>query len=533
MKSKKMEDKKITLPIIRKAVANRLGRDEDEIGGFLNALFSSITSGLRSDKTVKINNLGTFSLQTMAPRKSVNISTGEAIVLDEYNKVVFEAESTLKTELNAIEDENVAVQVQESIPTKKQEELKKQEKLKLPEKLEKHEIQVEKEPEESIIETEKSQEIMIDNNEKPVESVANEELEQRELNPEMFQKLDDQANEIVSLLSEMGQPVVGVPIVAKQESEQTGQANELLSEIENLKRQLEQLSTLQQTAQSSLPDQKSTILPSGMMATSKPETKEVENTVPNEEPQIDDNQPSEELQAESTVEQPVEPIVAPDNSSVQAPSEEPIDDENNRINKNINPQKHRKMSDYDNNLGYGPMEDNFEEQEEKRGMSAGVIALIVVIIFALLLVIAYFFFQDKIQAWLKSDQATEQVIAESDDLTEDFVEESEESEDIVETPSTNASGYDIYHRTYTEFIATERLQYGVWLAQLSRKYYNGEKDFWVFIYEANKDRIKNPNKILRGTSIRIPKLDPELMDLSNPEVRKLVDDLCEQYKRIH
>ena len=55
----------------------------------------------------------------------------------------------------------------------------------------------------------------------------------------------------------------------------------------------------------------------------------------------------------------------------------------------------------------------------------------------------------------------------------------------------------------------------------------------MFIYEANKDRIKNPNKILRGTSIRIPKLDPELMDLSNPEVRKLVDDLCEQYKRIH
>jgi hypothetical protein len=33
LKSKKMEDKKITLPIIRKAVANRFGRDEDEIGG--------------------------------------------------------------------------------------------------------------------------------------------------------------------------------------------------------------------------------------------------------------------------------------------------------------------------------------------------------------------------------------------------------------------------------------------------------------------------------------------------------------------
>ncbi|MBQ2441345.1 MAG: hypothetical protein II502_04045, partial [Paludibacteraceae bacterium] len=119
----------------------------------------------------------------------------------------------------------------------------------------------------------------------------------------------------------------------------------------------------------------------------------------------------------------------------------------------------------------------------------------------------------------------------SDDLNDDFVDDDEEN--VAEGTGGSRSDYDIYHRTYTEFITTERLQYGVWLAQLSRKYYNGEKDFWVFIYEANKDRIKNPNKILRGTSIRIPKLDPELMDLSNPEVRKLVDDLCEQYKRIH
>ena len=45
---------------------------------------------------VKINGLGTFKLQAVAPRKSVNVSTGEEIIIEGYNKVVFVPEAGVK-----------------------------------------------------------------------------------------------------------------------------------------------------------------------------------------------------------------------------------------------------------------------------------------------------------------------------------------------------------------------------------------------------------------------------------------------------
>lgn len=42
-----------------------------------------------------------------------------------------------------------------------------------------------------------------------------------------------------------------------------------------------------------------------------------------------------------------------------------------------------------------------------------------------------------------------------------------------------------------------------YLTTMARQYY-GEMNFWVYIYEENKDHIKNPDKIKPGTPIRIP-----------------------------
>lgn len=66
-------------------------------------------------------------------------------------------------------------------------------------------------------------------------------------------------------------------------------------------------------------------------------------------------------------------------------------------------------------------------------------------------------------------------------------------------------------RVYKEFMATEIAQEGTWLTMLSLKYY-GHKLFWVYIYEANKDKLHNPEILPPGTKIRIPKLDPRLID---------------------
>ncbi|MBQ9522977.1 MAG: HU family DNA-binding protein [Paludibacteraceae bacterium] len=84
-------------------------------------------------------------------------------------------------------------------------------------------------------------------------------------------------------------------------------------------------------------------------------------------------------------------------------------------------------------------------------------------------------------------------------------------------------------RTYTEFIGTEKLHADSRLAWVAYKYY-GEKDCWVFLWEANRDHLTNPHKIRKGTPIRIPKLPAEWKDMSNPQTRQMVDEMIELYK---
>lgn len=87
---------KLSWTELRRALASRAGVTEKVAGTFLNALAEQLKEGLRTDKQVKINGLGTFKLQAVAPRKSVNINTGEEMVIEGYNKVVFSPETGVK-----------------------------------------------------------------------------------------------------------------------------------------------------------------------------------------------------------------------------------------------------------------------------------------------------------------------------------------------------------------------------------------------------------------------------------------------------
>ena len=91
-----MANDKLTWLELRKAVAEYANTSEQEAGMFLNALLDGVNEGLKIDKQVKIKGLGSFSLKAVAPRKSVNIATGEAFTIDGYNKLTFSAESMLK-----------------------------------------------------------------------------------------------------------------------------------------------------------------------------------------------------------------------------------------------------------------------------------------------------------------------------------------------------------------------------------------------------------------------------------------------------
>jgi len=83
-------------------------------------------------------------------------------------------------------------------------------------------------------------------------------------------------------------------------------------------------------------------------------------------------------------------------------------------------------------------------------------------------------------------------------------------------------------RIYKRFIATETVEAGNRLTLMAKKYY-GNKDFWVYIYEANKSKIPDPDRIAQGTLIRIPKLDSRLIDANNPRCIKKARELHDIY----
>ena len=109
-------------------------------------------------------------------------------------------------------------------------------------------------------------------------------------------------------------------------------------------------------------------------------------------------------------------------------------------------------------------------------------------------------------------------------------------EQIATTDTTNAAdttaidGIDELQvlfdtpRVYNEYLATVRLPAGSYLAHLARDYY-GHPYFWVYIYEANKDNIKYPNYILIGKTVRVPKVNPMLIDASNPRCLEKAQEL--------
>lgn len=94
---------KLTWVALRKAVAARTGMTEQQASNFLSAFVSATKSGLNTDGLVRINGLGAFQIKEMAPRKSVNVNTGETITIPGYRKLGFTAETAVKDALNHAE----------------------------------------------------------------------------------------------------------------------------------------------------------------------------------------------------------------------------------------------------------------------------------------------------------------------------------------------------------------------------------------------------------------------------------------------
>lgn len=151
----------------------------------------------------------------------------------------------------------------------------------------------------------------------------------------------------------------------------------------------------------------------------------------------------------------------------------------------------------------------------------------------------YYFSDVLIQCWewvWSSQSVVIECTAEEgiEDGTEEVIVEIIEEPEIeiqpieVEKETALANTLATLPREYVNFIATEEVGKNSRLAWIAYKYYE-EKDLWVFIYEANRDILSHPSRVRPGQKLRIPALDKRYRDLSNPEVRQLVDSLAVEY----
>ena len=142
--------------------------------------------------------------------------------------------------------------------------------------------------------------------------------------------------------------------------------------------------------------------------------------------------------------------------------------------------------------------------------------LICVVCLLVVLAGGFLFLRGAMANWIDSlvanrePVATDTVVAiPSTPVVEEVVEDTAVIENAPELP------------VYQQFIATEEIREGSRLTWLAYRYY-GNKDLWVYIYDANKDHLGNPNEIRVGTPIRIPRLTTEQQDTTLQTTREVM-----------
>lgn len=448
-----MSKEKISSQEIIDVLAAQLKISKNTTDDFLKALFSTIEEGLISDNSVKIKGFGTFKLQWNEPRKSVNVQTGEEIILSGYNKVTFTPEAALKDSVN--------------------------------------------EPFAHL------EAVILDDDLKTTPATPDEDL------PDPLRVLNEQASEIKNILSE-------IQMLNKTEKPKPVEEKQIVKEPK-----------IEEAKKITIPDYEFVI--------EEPEFVLVEN--PAEEiPESTDNEP--ELKSDASDETTANSPEPTQQEEVKA-KKESVDNE--EIPVSVDEIVNQKIA-----------------KRKKKKSKAGLFIFLFILL-ALAGTSAYMYFYPPAFCWCKYRVFTEQNIEKVKETgqhikewaistKEKYFGKSTEPETVnvktdvdkmqdafsepdsvyVSQPTDSLALLFNQRRTYTEFIGKERIRQGSRLTVMSKKYY-GNKDFWVYIYEANREKISDPDNIKMGTLIKIPKVDKRLIDENNPRCIEFARELHDLY----
>lgn len=462
-----MASNRLTWQELRKAVVEYTNCSEQEAESFLDALLESVIEGLKQDKQVKIKGLGVFALKAVSPRKSVNIATGEDFMIEGYNKVTFSAESTLK--------ESVEKRIEQP------------------------------------------------NTEEMVEELKNDPLK----------KLNQQASEIVDILSELGQSPDGKEAqMNEDEPQQTKKSAEAKKpKTTKVKKEVKKQESTKETVVTEpiivsveANNKRSwkwiwwvlgVIVLAGAIGTGVYYREQIigwwQCTSIMERPikkkKYHDIVTSRQGKRHSTIQgnktadsqldivrksvtEWWENITGINGEEKEANA---IASPSKKSDSGVKPVRTQTNSAQDpyTNISYesAPGIQEYDPSEEE------------VIV-------------EELAVPKPADEAPAKPMM---PVYEDEVVEEENAVALADEP-----------RTYTRFIATEVVDKNSRLTLIAQKYY-GAKELWVFIYEANRNVINNPARVSAGQKLRIPALDEKYMDMSNPELQALLEELTDTY----
>lgn len=81
-------------------LAARHGLSQKEAESFMTHLVDVLQDALKDEKMVKVKGLGTFKVTTVNPRASVDVNTGERIVIEGRDKITFTPETSMRDWVN-------------------------------------------------------------------------------------------------------------------------------------------------------------------------------------------------------------------------------------------------------------------------------------------------------------------------------------------------------------------------------------------------------------------------------------------------
>lgn len=81
-------------------IAGKHGLSQQDAEAFVVSFFDLINDGLHNDKAVKVKGLGTFKVIDVRERESVNVNTGERVLIESHGKITFTADPVMRDLVN-------------------------------------------------------------------------------------------------------------------------------------------------------------------------------------------------------------------------------------------------------------------------------------------------------------------------------------------------------------------------------------------------------------------------------------------------